>query len=278
MAEIAAGAKRRESVILSVEENQVKATPELIIDRPDVQLWRGDYRDVLPLLAPVNLVLTDPPYGITENEWDTALNFSEWWPAIWPLCSGPVVMTASQPFTSDAVSSQRQHFKHEWIWRKNRGSNFANTVREPMKEHESVVVFARDKWTYNPQRQERNGSGADRAQYEVGWNPGGSNYREFAPRDPSMITADRVPSSVQNFNTEVGLHPTQKPLKLMAYIISTYSNPGDTVLDPFAGSGTTLRAAVDLGRKVIGIEIGGDYCSGIKKRLSQTVLNFGDAC
>jgi site-specific DNA-methyltransferase (adenine-specific) len=218
-------------------------------------------------------VLTDPPYGLTANKWDNRLDMAAWWSEIHRVCH-IAVLTASQPFTAIAVCANLANFKHEWIWRKNRGSNFANTVREPFKEHESVLVFATKPWKYNPQREGRRGSGLERAAYKVAWAPGGSNYREFQPTDPRELTDDRVPSSVQDFNTETGLHPTQKPLKLMLYMVSTYSEPGAVILDPFMGSGTTVRAAKDLGRKAIGIEIEEKYCEIAAKRLSQEVLCF----
>ena len=108
---------------------------------------QGDCIDVMRSWSDgcVNAIITDPPYGITSNQWDNVPDLESWWREIWRVCTGPVVMTASQPFTSEVVMSQRDKFKHEWIWQKNRGSNFANTVREPMKEQESVLVLAKAK-------------------------------------------------------------------------------------------------------------------------------------
>src|SRR5579863_2864019 len=102
------------------------------------------------------------------------------------------------------------------------GSNFANTMREPMKEHESILVFSKGKWTYNRQMQERTGGGSDRVKYEVAFRSKSENYREFEGREPKKLPELRVPSSWQKFNTEVGLHPTQKPVTLMEYLIKTY--------------------------------------------------------
>jgi len=220
----------------------------------------------------VNAIITDPPYGITSNQWDNVPDLTSWWNEAWRVCTGPIVMTASQPFTSEVVMSQRDAFKHEWIWQKNRGSNFANTVREPMKEHESVLVFARSKWTYNPIRQSRNGSGAERAKYDVTWDSKSENYREFERREANVITEDRVPSSIQRFNTETGLHPTQKPQKLFEYLIQTYTNEGDVVCDPFGGSGTTAAAAKNTGRRYVSIEAKADYVEIQRQRLAQGVL------
>ncbi len=238
-----------------------------------ITIYHGDCLEVLPEIDSVDLVLTDPPYGITSNDWDKIPQLVQMWRAFDRVCH-IAIMTASQPFTSLVVSSNLGNFKHEWIWRKNRGSNFANTVREPFKEHESVLVFAQSAWTYNPQRQTRSGSGLERVAYKVAFASQSENYRDFAGRAASQLPEDRVPSSVQHFNTETGLHPTQKPLALIAYLLSTYSNVGDVVLDPFCGSGTTLRAAKDLGRRAIGIEIEEKYCEIAAKRLSQEVLDF----
>lgn len=221
----------------------------------------------------VNAIITDPPYGITSNKWDSLDWLDAFWEIAWRVCKGPVVMTASQPFTAIAVVSQQKAFKHEWIWQKNRGSNFANTVREPMKEHESVLVFAKSKWTYNPIRQTRNGSGEARAAYKARPTTTHSeNYRQFADREAKEIPEDRLPSSIQKFNTETGLHPTQKPQKLFEYLVMTYTNEGDIVCDPFGGSGTTAAAAKNTGRRYVSIEANADYCEIQEKRLMQGVL------
>ena len=244
-------------------------------EQDGITIYHGDCRDILPQFPDksFDLVLTDPPYGMTMNEWDSPIDIIGWWDSMKRL-SGVVILTASQPFTSKVVVCNEAWYRHEWIWQKNRGSNFANTVREPFKEHESVLLFAKNRWKYQPQKQTRNGSGAERANYKVGWNPGGSNYREFAEREPVEITEDRVPSSIQKFNTEVGLHPTQKPVALLSYLYLTYSDVGDSILDPFMGSGTTLVAAKQLGRKAVGIEIEEKYCEIAVKRLAQMEL-FG---
>lgn len=106
--------------------------------------------------ASVDMILCDLPYGTTQNKWDSVIPLELMWEQYWRILKliGVIALTASQPFTSLLVCSQTKLFRHEWIWIKNRGSNFANTVREPMKEHESVLVFSRGKWTYNKQMQE----------------------------------------------------------------------------------------------------------------------------
>ena len=214
-------------------------------------------------------VIADPPYGTTQNAWDSIIPLEPLWSELWRVCRGPVIMTASQPFTSQLVMSQRAYFRHEWIWIKNRGSNFANTVREPFKEHESVVVFAKAKWTYNKQMQPRTGSGSDRVKYGVAFKTSSNNYREFEDRAAAILPEMRVPSSWQKFNTEVGLHPTQKPVALFEYLIRTYTNEGDHVLDFSAGSGTTGVAAMNTGRDCTLIELNIDYVKIIKSRIAK---------
>jgi site-specific DNA-methyltransferase (adenine-specific) len=238
-----------------------------------VTLYHGDCLEVLPTLpaASVQHVLTDLPYGTTANKWDSVIPLNALWENLIrvavPNCA--FVMTASQPFTSRLLLSNEAMFRHEWIWIKNRGSNFANTVREPMKEHESVLVFSKGKWTYNRQMQPRTGGGADRVKYNVAFESASDNYRQFEGRKENKLPELRVPSSWQKFNTQVGLHPTQKPLDLMAYLVRTYSNEGDTILDPCAGSGSTLVAASQEGRKSIGVEMEERYCEVIATRLSE---------
>lgn len=184
-----------------------------------------------------------------------------------------IVLTAGQPFTSALIMSNPSMFKHEWIWIKNRGSNFANTVREPMKEHESVIVFSNGKWIYNKQMQERTGGGSDRVKYNVAFESKSENYREFEGRKENKLPELRVPSSWQKFNTEVGLHPTQKPTALMEYLIKTYTNEGEIVLDNTFGSCTTGVACVNLGRKFIGIEMDENYYNIGKERVLKAVAN-----
>lgn len=204
----------------------------------------------------IDMVLVDPPYGTTACKWDTIIPLESMWRELKRVCKPTAVMAfcASQPFTSVLVTSNVAMFRHEWVWIKNRGSNFANTVREPMKEHESVLVFSAGKWTYNKQMQERTGGGLDRVKYNVKFETSSECYREFGTRDKNDLSDLRVPSSWQKFNTEVGFHPTQKPVALMEYLIRTYTQAGDTVLDFAMGSGTTGVACMNLGRRFIGCD------------------------
>jgi site-specific DNA-methyltransferase (adenine-specific) len=246
-------------------------------------IYHGDCLEILPTLADqsIDLVLADPPYGTTACKWDSIIPFAPMWKQLNRIImsNSAIVMTASQPFTSALVMSNPDMFKHEWVWIKNRGSNFANTVREPMKEHESVIIFSRGKWTYNKQMQERADSGKSRAAYKVGHNDQHRDgTRQFEGRGHHDISELRVPSSWQKFNIASGKektkHPTQKPVLLFEYFIKTYSNSGEMVLDFALGSGTTLVSAKNMGRKAIGIELEEKYCEIAAERLQQEYMQF----
>lgn len=236
-----------------------------------VNLMQGDCLELMKLIpdGSVDMILCDLPYGTTQNKWDSVIPFQELWSAYWRVLkpTGIIALTASQPFSAALLMSQVDRFKHEWIWLKNRGSNFANTVREPMKEHESVLVFSRGKWTYNKQMQERTGGGASRVAYEFDFKTETENYNSFSGKKDARLPELRVPSSWQKFNCEVGIHPTQKPVALMEYLVRTYTNEGDLVLDNCMGSGTTGVACKNTNRKFIGIELDEKYFDIAKNRI-----------
>lgn len=224
----------------------------------DVELWFGDCLVEMDRISDgsIDAIITDLPYGTTQCKWDVIIPFDLMWKQVFRVLksNGVFITTSSQPFSSLLVSSNLPMYRHEWIWIKNRGSNFANTIREPFKEHESVLVFSRGKWTYNKQMQERTGGGKERIKYEFHAGQGSENYREFTRGQTPTQGELRVPSSWQKFNTETGFHPTQKPVALFEYLVRTYTNKDETVLDVCMGSGTTGLACKNNNRKFIGIE------------------------
>jgi site-specific DNA-methyltransferase (adenine-specific) len=244
-----------------------------------VKLIHGDCLEVMDKMikkeVKVDAIICDLPYGITSNKWDSVIPLDRLWEKYLGIIkdNAIIALSASQPFTSALVMSNPKLYKHEWIWIKNRGSNFANTVREPMKEHESVLVFSKGKWTYNKQMQERTGGGLERIKYDFNCVSQSENYRKFE-KPPEKQGNLRVPSSWQKYNVEVGLHPTQKPVGLMEYIIKTYTNEGETILDNTCGSSTTLIAAQNTNRKCYGIEKEEKYCEISKKRLEENLLHI----
>ena len=235
------------------------------------KIIHGDCLTEMEKISPksIDMILTDLPYNITQNSWDsTEVNLQLLWKlfnnVIKPI--GVIALTASQPFTSKLVLSNIEQYKHEWIWEKDGGSNFANTVREPMKEHESVLVFSKGKWTYNKQMQKRMGSRKDKITKSV-FNTKTENYGEFDDKGKVVIPRLRVPSSIQRFTRERGFHPTQKPVLLFEYLIKTYTNERDMILDCCAGSGTTAIACINTNREYIVIEKEKKYYDIITKRV-----------
>lgn len=235
------------------------------------EIWHGDCLDLMKDIpsGSVDMILCDLPYGTTACSWDSIIPFEPLWREYWRIAkpNAAVVLTASQPFTTALIASQIDRFKYEWIWRKNAGSNFGTVKFQPMKEHENVCVFGKNKLIYNPIMQERSETGKKmrsgksiiqkEKEKPSGFVSDGQLNKGY---DPSHLDVNfRVPSSVQSFNRERGLHPTQKPVALFEYLIRTYTNPGDVVMDNCIGSGTTAIAAENTGRRWIGIERDFDY-------------------
>ena len=238
-----------------------------------MQLLHGDCLDLMQGIPDksVDMILCDLPYGTTACKWDTVIPFEPLWAQYKRLIkdNGAIVLTASQPFTSALVMSNPKWFKYEWIWEKNRGSNFAATKFQPMKEHENILVFANGRVNYHPQKQPRAEGGLSRIKHPINASNTGKRqaYGEITDKKKTSMSPERCPRSIQKFNTEVGLHPTQKPVALMAYLIKTYTNEGETVLDNCMGSGTTGVACIQTGREFIGIEKDDQYFEIAKNRI-----------
>ncbi len=200
----------------------------------------------------VDMILCDLPYGTTACKWDTIIPFDKLWEQYERIIksNGAIVLTASQPFTSSLVMSNPKLFKYEAIWEKPNPSNFTFAKKGIMKFHESILIFYKNAPTYNPQMwigEKNHGSIQGKRKID---NESGANLK-IVPKNTSNI---KYPKSVIKINREMGLHPTQKPVALFEYLIKTYTNEGDTVLDNCMGSGTTGVACKKTGRHFIGIE------------------------
>ena len=225
-----------------------------------VVLYRADCRDVLPTLGPVDAVITDPPYGMTACEWDTAPNMAQFWMQINAVCSGKTVITASEPFATDVIISNRANFRWDDVWVKP-PCGMLNTDR-PLRAHERIIVFG--KGPYNAIKTETanlqvklgkvkllNSRGEAEAYGQKDWR-----------RDTWTETGERCAKSVTYFarkknnqhTQENQFHPTEKPIGLMQYLVEMHTDAGATVLDPYMGSGTTGIACIRSGRKFVGIE------------------------
>jgi site-specific DNA-methyltransferase (adenine-specific) len=225
----------------------------------DATLYHGDCRDILPTICPVQAVITDPPYGMTDTHWDRDAPVDVWGVLKPGREDAVFILTASQPFTSEVVMGNRKDFRCEWIWEKNAGSNFGTVKWQPMKEHESILVFSKATPRYSPIMEPRAPSGAARVKTVVNYDSQPEAYSGVTGKASSLRPDLRYPRSIQKFNRERGLHPNQKPVALIEYFIRTYTEPGDLICDPFMGSGTTGVAALNLGRRFVGIEAEAKY-------------------
>jgi len=233
----------------------------------------------------IDMILCDLPYGTTACKWDIIIPFDKLWEQYERIIkpNGAIVLTASQPFTSALVMSNPKMFKYEWIWEKAVGSNFAALKYQPMKEHENILVFGKGTTVYNPIKEERKGSGKQRQKAGYANSKATAKTGQFIGgiMDATKRTNDyeelRYPSSIQYFNNrdkDRGMHPTQKPTELFEYLIKTYTNENDLVLDNTAGSGTTAIACLNTKRQFIVMENEQKYYDIILKRVGDFNKNF----
>ena len=220
----------------------------------------------------VDMVLCDLPYGTTACKWDSVIPFEPLWAHYKRIIkrNGAIVLTASQPFTSALVMSNPDGFKYEVIWEKDKPSDFALAAKRTMKYHESILVFCDGKERYNPQMTlgEPNHSVGKGIRKKA--NESGANTATVT----NKLDGWKHPKSVMKFNREPSpVHPTQKPVALMEYLIRTYTNEGELVLDNTMGSGTTGVACGNLGRRFIGIEQDEKYFQIAQARVSTAYTN-----
>lgn len=227
------------------------------------KLMLGDCLELMKSIpdASVDMILCDLPYGTTRNKWDSVIDLSALWPEYKRICRGAIVLTAQAPFDKVLGASNICMLRYEWIWRKEAGTGFLNAKKAPLKDHENILVFYSKPPIYNPQMR-------------LGFKPykctkGGetSNYNASG-----IVTTEsggeRYPLTVLEFPRDKSkVHPTQKPVALMEYLIRTYTNEGMTVLDNCMGSGTTGVACVNTSRKFIGIEMDEKYFQIAKDRI-----------
>ena len=241
----------------------------------NAQLYLGDCLEILPTLdLQVDAIITDLPYGTTACKWDSVIPFAPMWAQVKRLLKkrGAFVTTASQPFTSMLVMSNLEWFREECIWEKERPSNIFNMHKLHGKCHENIVVFSGGSYTYNPQKYE---NGKNRTREKMQRYVGNS----LKHHDGKSITSYRsdwngsvsMPRSIIYFVRDIGKdnHPTQKPVALYEYLIRTYTNEGETVLDFCAGSFTTAVACINTNRNFIGVELLPEYFEIGKRRIAE---------
>ena len=242
-----------------------------------IQLYQGDCLEVMDKLieqgVKVDVVITDPPYGTTACKWDTVIPFDEMWERLNKLIkpNGAIVLFGSEPFSSQLRCSNLKNYKYDWVWNKKLAGNGILAKKQPLKIHENVIVFnskiyipqmtkgkLRKKLTNNPKISEINGG-------------------DGVKRANETFNDQYYPTSIQEFSManlrRNRLHPTQKPVDLLEYLIKTYTNENDIVLDFTMGSGSTGVACVNTNRKFIGIELDKKYFEIAKERIKDAQDN-----
>lgn len=223
----------------------------------------------------IDMILCDLPYGTTQCKWDVVIPFEKIWAQYNRIAkeNAAVVLFACEPFASLLRLSNIKNYKYDWVWDKVKGTGFLNAKKQPMRNHENLCVFYRKQCLYNPQKTaghvKKTSFRAAHLQTPV--------YGTMK-NDYTYSSTERYPRSIQIFSTDTqnsSLHPTQKPVALLEYMIRTYTNPGEAVLDNCMGSGSTGVAAIRTGRKFIGYETDENYFTIAQQRLEQEMNNYG---
>lgn len=251
----------------------------------DVLLVHGDCFDVMPKIpeGTADMVFCDLPYAhinangklrrCTANEWDSPIDLSKLWKAVAQAAKprAPFVFTATQPFATHLISSNLDMFRYDLVWKKRSATGFLNAQKAPLRNFELILIFYRQQPTYCPQKTYGHNPWKKGASANVknNYRPGLRNAAEIndGSRYPLAVLEGLPESDLRGFRQKRLLHPTQKPVALLEWLIKTYTNPGDLVLDPCSGSGTTAIAALNTGRRAICIEKDPGYHAAAVKRL-----------
>lgn len=203
----------------------------------------------------IDMILCDLPYGTTKNKWDSIIPLEPLWKEYKRIIkdNGAIVLTAQTPFDKVLGVSNLKMLKYEWVWQKTEATGFLNAKKMPLKNHENILVFYKKPPTYNPQM-----TPGKPYSYKKD-SISSSNYGDSKGTEKIVNNGERHPTTVQIFKKDKGLHPTQKPVSLFEYLVKTYTNEGDVVLDNCMGSGTTALACINTGRNYIGFELEKEY-------------------
>ena len=237
------------------------------------KLIHGDCLEVMDKMIEKGMkfsaIITDVPYGTTKCKWDSIIPFNDMWSKLKQLRNkdSPIILFGSEPFSSNLRMSNIQEYKYDWYWNKTKPVGFANAKKMPLKDIETISVFYQSLPTYNPQGLEKcdriisNSTKQIKQNNITAINGGAFKTNTF------IQEYTNYPRQILKFSVQQGLHPTQKPIALMEYLINTYTNENNLILDFTSGSGTTLVAAKKLYRQCIGIELDEKYCEIAKTRL-----------
>ena len=246
-----------------------------------IELWHGDCLELMKNIpdGSVDLVLTDPPYGTTQNKWDSIIPFDDMWKELHRITklNSAIVLFSQMPFGAELIHSNIKEFRYEWVWHKTMPTGFLNANRTPLRTHENILVFYRKLPTYNPQKWQGKPYSAKSGVTKT------NNYGTYkTEHHTDCADGKRFPVDVVKFNNgnnKDRKHPTQKPVDLLEYIVRTYTNEGETVLDFTAGSMSTVIACINTNRNCIAIEKDEHYFSVGCKRVHNHILeNNIDLC
>ena len=240
----------------------------------DCQLMFGDCLERMKEIGDksVDAIICDPPFGTTACKWDNVIPFEPLWEQYNRIIkdNGAIVLFGSEPFTSMLICSNIKMFKYNWIWQKNKCTGFLNSKKQPLNDNETISVFCNGQSIYNPQMTKSEKT------YKRGFvnrvkSDCYGKEKDFLQHD----NGERYPKRIQYFNnnyTHSQFHPTQKPVALLEYLIKTYTNEGETVLDNTMGSGSTGVACINTNRKFIGIEMDEKYYDISCKRIKNAII------
>ena len=232
-----------------------------------IDLRQGDCLEVMKDIPDksIDMILCDLPYGTTKNKWDSVIDLNELWTGYERIIkdNGAIILFSQMPFTAELTHSNLKLFKYEWIWEKDNGTGFLNAKKMPLKIHENILVFYKKLPTYNPQM--RTGF----KPYKCKQGRHSTNYGAYEQGHITESNGERYPIDIIEFKKDSGLHPTQKPVALLEYLIKTYTNEKETVLDNCMGSGSTGVACINTNRNFIGIELSEEYYNIAVRRINE---------
>jgi site-specific DNA-methyltransferase (adenine-specific) len=246
----------------------------MVVDKEVYRLYKGDCLEVMDRLIAEGIkfdaVITDPPYGTTACKWDTIIPFDDMWDRLNKLTNAntPIVLFGSEPFSSTLRLSNIKNYKYDWVWEKPQGVNPLLAKKQPLNNIEYIHVFYRKQALYNPQFEEGTPYKVTRDKTDRLCEVNNHVFKETTTVNEGI----RYPKRILRFKRETGLHPTQKPVELLEYLVKTYTNEGDLILDFTCGSGSTGVACLNANRKFIGIELDEKYfnisCERLEKLIS----------
>ena len=242
----------------------------------NIELWCGDCLELMKNIpdSSIDCIICDLPYGTTSCKWDIVIPFEPLWEQYNRIIkdTGAIVLFGSEPFSSKLRLSNLKNYKYDWVWEKTKPSGHLNAKKQPLRKYENISVFYKKQCTYNPQGLVYgyfNNNRPSRSKKIKG------EYTFGIEHDFGISNATNYPSNILMYSNgnNNNLHPTQKPLELIEYLVKTFSNEGDIVLDNCMGSGSTGVACINTNRKFIGIELDNTYFEIAKERINKAVEN-----